>query len=148
MSYVIIPPNSVNTNPDVPLGIGLRPTPDGVFRPIYIKEGQALENLKNLLLTFPGERTGDWINFGCNLKALLFEQVNEDIKIDIQDTIIDAVSTWLSYINILSIDIVTSLDDPTLDHSIRVLITFSLGTGLLEQNIEIKATESGLITIQ
>lgn len=148
MSYVIIPPNSVNTNPDVPLGIGLQPTPAGVFRPIYIKEGQALENLKNLLLTFPGERTGDWINFGCNLKALLFEQANEDIKIDIQDTIIDAVSTWLSYINILSIDIVTSLDDPTLDHSIKVLITFSVGTGLLEQTIEINATESGLITIQ
>jgi phage baseplate assembly protein W len=148
MSYVIIPPSNVNTNTDVPYGISLSFADNGVFKSLYTADDQAFENFKNLLLTFPGERTGDWYNFGCNLKLLLFEQNIDDIKSDIQDVITTAAASWLPYINIVSIDIITADDDPNLDHAIKVLITFSVGTGLREQVIQINATESGVITIQ
>jgi phage baseplate assembly protein W len=148
MSYVIIPPSNVNTNTDVPYGISLSFADNSIYRMMYVADDQAFENFKNLLLTYPGERTGDWINFGCNLKSLLFEPNINEIKSDIQDTIINATTQWLSYINIIAIDIVTAEDDPNLEHAIKVLITFNVGTGLREQVIQINATESGVITIQ
>ena len=148
MSYVIGPPSSVNTNSDTPYGISLSFADNGVFRSLYSGDNQALENFKNLLSTFPGERTGDWYTFGCNLKLLLFEQNTDDIKSDIQDVITTATSNWLPYINILSIDILTADDDPNLNNSIRVLITFSIGAGFREQTIEINASETGVITIE
>jgi phage baseplate assembly protein W len=147
MSYVIIPSSNINSTSDSAYGIGLLFSKNGVFNVLYSKDEQGLESFKNLLLTFPGERTGKWMNFGCNLKALLFEQVTDDIKIDINDTIIDAASVWVPFINILSIDIVTAIDDPTLDHSIKVLITFNVESSLLQQTIEINASETGVITI-
>lgn len=147
MSYVIVPPSNINTNVDVPYGIDLQFANNGIFTKLYNADDQALANFKNLLLTYPGERTGDWITFGCNLKALLFEQNTNEIKSDISDTITDATSIWLSYINIQNIDIITAEDDPTLDHSIKIMITFSVNSGLREQTIEIGATETGVITI-
>ncbi|CAB4160387.1 GpW/Gp25/anti-adapter protein IraD [uncultured Caudovirales phage] len=148
MSYVIVPPSSINTNNDAPLGISLSFSENSVFKSLYTADNQAFENFKNLLLTFPGERTGDWYNFGCNLKILLFEQNIDDIKSDIQDVITTAAASWLPYINIVSIDITTADDDPNLDHAIKVLITFSVGSGIREQTIEINASETGVITIE
>lgn len=148
MSYVIVPPSSINTTNDAPLGISLSFAENGVFKSLYTADNQAFENFKNLLLTYPGERTGDWYGFGCNLKLLLFEQNTDDIKSDIQDIIITATSSWLPYINIVSIDIITADDDPNLDHAIKVLITFSVGSGIREQTIQITASETGVITIE
>ena len=44
---------------------------------------QAKHNLKNLLLTFPGERVGQPV-FGSTLRALCFEQLDDNLptKID------------------------------------------------------------------
>jgi phage baseplate assembly protein W len=148
MSYVFVPPSNINTNTDVLYGISLSFADNGVFRSIGRNDEQGLENFKNLLLTYPGERTGDWITFGCNLKSLLFSQNTDEIKSDIQDTIFDATSQWLPYINIITLDIVTADDDPNLNHAIKVLITFTVGSGFRSQTIQINATESGVITIE
>jgi len=148
MSYVFVPPSNINTNTDVPYGISLSFSDNGVFRSVGRNDEQALENFKNLLLTFPGERTGDWITFGCNLKSLLFSQNTDEIKSDIQDTILDATSQWLPYINIITLDIITAADEPNLDNAINVRITFTVGAGFREQTIQINATESGVITIE
>lgn len=148
MSYVFVPPSNINTNTDVPYGISLSFADNGVFRSISRNDEQALENFKNLLLTFPGERTGDWITFGCNLKSLLFSQNTDEIKSDIQDTILDATSQWLPYINIITLDIITAADEPNLDNAINVRITFTAGATSREQTIQINATESGVITIE
>jgi phage baseplate assembly protein W len=148
MSYVFVPPSNINTNTDVPYGISLSFADNGVFRSISRNDEQALENFKNLLLTFPGERTGDWITFGCNLKSLLFSQNTDEIKSDIQDTILDATSQWLPYINIITLDIITAADEPNLDNAINVRITFTVGATSREQTIQINATESGVITIE
>ena len=147
MSYILIPASTVS-NPEQPYGVSLNFNQNGVFEKITSADLQGLENLKNLLLTFPGERSGDWINYGCNLKLLIFEQNTLDIKTQIQDVIVSAVSTWLGgYINIQSIDIITADDDSTMEYSIKVTIRFTVTSSRLEQQIEIGATETGVITI-
>jgi len=72
---------------------------------------QAGSNIKNLLLTAKGERVMQ-PDFGSRLRELLFEQYTEDLSSRIQNEIQEAISTWLPYINISSVNIVQSDEDP------------------------------------
>jgi phage baseplate assembly protein W len=148
MSYVIIPSNVANTNTQTPFGISLSNSAPGTFQTLYAYEEQARNNLKNLLLTYPGERTGDWIHFGCNLKEIIFEPNIDEIKPDIVDLIQSAVSTWLPYINIQNIDIKTAEDDPSLIYLITISIQFTVSTSLLGQTITLNTSNTGNITIE
>jgi phage baseplate assembly protein W len=148
MSYVIIPSNVANTNTQTPFGISLLYSAPGTFQTAYTYEEQARNNFKNLLLTYPGERTGDWIKFGCNLKEIIFEPNIDEIKPDIVDLIQSAVSTWLPYINIQNIDIKTAEDDPSLIYLITISIQFTVSTSLLGQTITLNTSNTGNITIE
>ena len=67
---------------------------------------QSQHNLKNLLLTHVGERVGQ-PEFGSTLKALCFEQDDNELPEKIEVEIKRAVNAWLPYINILSTSILT-----------------------------------------
>ena len=82
---------------------------------------QAKHNLKNLLLTFPGERVGQ-PNFGSRLRALCFEQDTDELGTRIDEEIRRAVMVWLPYININDINILT---DDAGTNKIFVSIKFS-----------------------
>ncbi len=71
---------------------------------------QAQHNLKNLLLTFPGERVGQ-PEFGSRLRELCFEQLDDDLPDKIEEEVKRAVSVWLSYINIIEIVTLTEEGD-------------------------------------
>ena len=71
---------------------------------------QAQHNLKNLLLTYPGERVHQ-PEFGSKLKALCFEQINENLPTRIEEEINRTVSTWLPYINIIEVATLTEDSD-------------------------------------
>ena len=72
---------------------------------------QSQHNLKNLLLTYPGERVGQ-PEFGCKLRELVFEHIDEEeLPVRIEDEIKDSVSKWLPYINIISVETLTQDDD-------------------------------------
>ena len=71
---------------------------------------QAQHNLKNLLLTYPGERPMQ-PEFGCKLRALCFEQINESLPTRIEEEINRTVSTWLPYINIIEVATLTEDGD-------------------------------------
>lgn len=64
----------------------------------------AKQNLKNILLTNPGERIWD-SNFGVGLKRFLFEQRVEQTFERIKDRIYSQVEEYLPYIEIQKIDI-------------------------------------------
>ena len=145
MSYVIIPAGITDTQ--LPYGVTLQFSEKGVFTTAFTREEQALANFKNLLLTYPGERTGDWINFGCGLKEIIFEPIIDEIKPDIQDLITSATAQWLPYINIQQINITTAEDDPSLQYFVSIAITFTV-SGLREQTLTINTTNSGNITIE
>ena len=109
------------------LGIGINRTSDsnGVFAVNYTTLTQAKDNLKNLILTKKGEILMN-PNFGCDIWGLLFEQINEEtIGTKIESSILDAVGTWLPYLNIEQI--IFDYNEADIDtNKISVDVKFSL----------------------
>jgi phage baseplate assembly protein W len=95
----------------------------GLLSATYTTVDQLLSNFKNLLLTYKGERFYHY-NFGTNLPALLFEPNTMHLKEQVSETITEAVSYWLPQITIVDIETTTAEDDPTLDYSIKIKISF------------------------
>lgn len=149
MAYQIINSNIVNVptaGRDRVLGISLNFNNPGVFEPIYLSDTQALENLKNLLLTTPGERIENVI-FGCDLMNVIFEPNTENIKDTISEIISGAVSYWLPYIGLTELDIKSIIDDPTLENVIEISISFQVNGTIDEQTLSIQLTENGVVNI-
>jgi phage baseplate assembly protein W len=109
------------------LGIGINTSSNsnGIFAVNYTTLSQAKSNLQNLILTKKGERLQN-PNFGCDIHNLLFEQINEEtIGTKIESSILDAVGTWLPYLNIEQI--VFDYNDNDIDtNKISVDVKFSL----------------------
>jgi phage baseplate assembly protein W len=81
-----------------------------------IKEYKTLvqQNLKNLLLTIPGERVMD-ADFGVGLKRFLFEMDNALLKGRIRGRISSQVKKYLPYIRINEISFTSFADNEELD---------------------------------
>ena len=115
-----------NTDVSRNTAIGARLTNlNSVFQSVYTVPVQVRENLKTLLLTQIGERYMQ-PEFGTNLLAILFEPNVTELKEDIQDTLVSAISRWLPYINIEQIEITTNEDDPTLVHQVIVSLSYAI----------------------
>ena len=93
----------IDRNEDKYVGIRfpLDYSPEGFFYKTKTVLEQSKANLRNLLLTTPGERIFQ-PDFGSNLKNLVFEQ-RENISEDIESTIRTSVDRYLSYINIINV---------------------------------------------
>lgn len=99
--------------------------PFSVFNSTFTTKDQAYSNLKNLLLTYKGERIYQ-PNFGTDLPKVLFEPSTQELKPIVSQIILNAVDYWLPYINIVDITTVTAEDDPNLPHELKITITFSV----------------------
>ena len=113
---------------------------DGFFPRASSVKKQAASNIKNLLLTQKGERVGQ-PTFGSDLPRLLFEQRTDDISDSIDETIREAISNWLPYIEVSEIqtlfndarpnevnvilEFLVTVDDPDSPET----ITFNFNTG-------------------
>ena len=91
---------------------------------------QARHNLKNLLLTFPGERVGQ-PEFGSRLRALCFEQLDESLPERIVVEIKQSVSIWLPYINIIDVTTLTEEGDKN-----KIVVRIKYSTTLNTQTIQ------------
>ena len=111
-------------NPDIFIGLKLPFNRDksGLFGRTQTTLEQAGSNIKNLLLTAKGERVMQ-PDFGSRLRELLFEQYTEDLTTRIKQEIQEAMSTWLPYIVISSVDII---QDETNPNQTKVDLDFSL----------------------
>ena len=120
-----------DNDPDISIGIKLpiQFGETGFWNKTSSTLEQAEYNLKNLLLTKFGERFGH-PDFGCELANLNFEQLEDDIMVKADEAINEAVSTWLPYLNIISID--SSLNSAS--NRLDVSITYSLKTDPTESN--------------
>lgn len=119
--------NDLTENNYKSLGIGInrKSNVGGIFPINYTTLTQAKDNLVNLILTRKGERSMQ-PDFGCDIHNLIFEQiVEESIAIDVENSIIDAVNTFLPYLNIDKI--IFDYDDNDIDtNTISLDIQFSL----------------------
>ena len=77
-------------------------------------------NVRNLLQTELGERPMQ-PTLGVKLKQYLFEPFTEDIKVAIQNTIVETFSVWLPFVTIFTLDVEMS-DNNTL----KIFIEFVL----------------------
>ena len=127
MPYQIVNINDISqTNPNGAIGIQLPFNgTTGVISSTVTSLEQAISNLKNLLLTYKGERINQ-PNFGTDLSQVLFQPNLSNLKPIITEIITDAVSYWLPYINITSINIVTAEDDPDITYEIKISISFNV----------------------
>lgn len=117
----------VGDNREKILGIGINKTSDsnGIFAVNYTTLSQAKDNIVNLIMTRKGERTMQ-PEFGCDIWRILFEPITSDIlDVEIERTILEAVNTWLPYVNIDQI--LFDYDTNDIDnHRIFLQILFSL----------------------
>lgn len=144
MGYTLVTNNIVSNITPLPLGIGLSFQTSQVFEQISNNPAQALNNLKNLLLTKIGERYGV-PTYGSDLLYILFEPNLNDLKDDIRELIRKPVSKWLPQINIIDIVITTAEDNPNLQHEIEIKIIFSVNDTLV-QELNINTTSTGAVT--
>ena len=107
------------------LGIGINQSSDsnGIFSTNFTTLKQAKNNLVNLILTKKGERLMQ-PEFGCDVWKVLFEPIN-NIETSIENSITNAVSIWLPYLNIN--EIIFDYDENDIDmNRISLDIKFSL----------------------
>lgn len=94
-------------------------------------------NLMSLVLTDWGERV-DQFYMGCNLIEFLFEQDSQETHALITDRIRTQAGTWLPYVSIDSVDIVS------VNERMHITIKFSLsGRTDLNDTLEVSVAQNG-----
>ena len=103
----------IDRNDDVYIGLEfpLDHNLTGFFRQSKTIPQQVKSNIKNLLLTSKGERVFQ-PNFGCDLKNILFEQIDTQSLDEVDESIREALSTWLPYVNVNDLIIVQDESNP------------------------------------
>jgi len=94
------------------------------FNQSFQTKDQVKSNIKNLLLTKKGERILQ-PEFGSGLQELLFEFNDDNLETKIEETINQALETWLPYVTVDSIDVeqTNELKDR---NRVNVSITFAV----------------------
>ena len=111
----------LNPNTYIGLSFPLRRDNNNDFAMTKNSLQQAHHNLKNLLLTSPGERAMQ-PEFGSNMRAICFEQVDKNLPVTIDKEVRNAVEMWLPYIDIQEVNTLTEEQD---QNKIHVEIKFS-----------------------
>lgn len=98
---------------------------NGYFAVNYTTKNQIKTNLKNLILTEPGERLSN-PKFGTPLRQFIFEPYEEgDFENRIEDVITTSISTYLPYVTIESI-IFENNNDVKDKHLVNLELKYSI----------------------
>ena len=101
--------NRLKEDTDTRVSVGIefpfgKTTGDGYFKSTKTTIDAVKNNIRLLLQTQRGERVFQ-PNLGMNLRSLIFEQLNEDITIQIENNIVDVFSRWLPFVDLRNIQI-------------------------------------------
>ena len=95
---------------------------DGYFKTTKTTVESIKNNIKLLLQTEQGERLFQPA-LGMNLRSVLFNQITEDSRIEIENIIVDTFNTWLPFVELRQIDVDTGRQD---QNQIKINITFNI----------------------
>jgi len=112
MAFDIQQINPLDLQPSVGVGVGLPFSSDQVFNTTYTTQEAIKANLINFLLTGRSERFMN-PNFGIGLRALLFDQMTQDVTEQVQAVIRSGLSTWFQNVQVLEIKTQASPDTNT-----------------------------------
>lgn len=124
----------------------------GIFNQTYTNSAQVIENLRNLFRTHKGERIMQ-PEFGTDIQYYLFEPMT-DIEVfreKIVGEISSALSKWMPYVAIQSVNLIENPEDDArfADSRYAVVITIDLyisGTNIF-MPVTLGITESGNMDI-
>ena len=128
--------NDLNSNTYVGMSFPLNGDTFNDFALTKTTIDQSVHNLRNLLLTVVGERVGQ-PEFGSQLKAICFEQIDDELPIKIENEVRRAVSKWLSHIEIKSVETLTQDGDKS---TVFVKIKFIPALSSDEQEVLLNVT--------
>ena len=102
--------NRLKEDTDARVSVGIefpfgKTTGDGYFKSTKTTIDAVKNNIRLLLQTQRGERVFQ-PNLGMNLRSLIFEQLNEDITIQIENNIVDVFGKWLPFVDLRGIEVV------------------------------------------
>jgi|TARA_Y100000310_G_scaffold36717_1_gene34571 hypothetical protein len=128
-------------NPDTFIGLTfpLRKGQQGFFNSSKTSLEQSTHNVRNLLLTLPGERVGQ-PTFGSNLKAMIFEQMDKELPGRVEEEIRTSVETWLPYIEVHEVSVLTDDGD---ENKLFVDVRFSTSLDRDKENSVMLNFETG-----
>ena len=128
--------NDLNSNTYVGMSFPLKGDTFNDFSLTKTTIEQSVHNLRNLLLTVVGERGGQ-PEFGSHLKAICFEQIDDELPLKIENEVRRAVSKWLSHIEIKSVETLTQDGDKS---TVFVKIKFIPALSSDEQEVLLNVT--------
>jgi phage baseplate assembly protein W len=117
--------NPLDLQPNVAIGVSLPFNgPAGPFNKTYSTKDQIKSNLINLILTNKGERLFN-PEFGCDLKTVLFEGIDNDTQILIENLISTNVNYFIPEITIQQIIVNNDEDHNTISITVNYYLTIS-----------------------
>ena len=83
-------------------------------------------NIRNLLSTHKGERYMQ-PNIGLNLRKFLFEQFTDELRLQIENDILDTLDFWLPFIQIKNLEVqMSSADDGIGKNTLIINVLFNI----------------------
>lgn len=122
--------------PKLPLSIGQ----EGDFESIKTYEDLVRQNLKNLLLTIPGERPMDSF-FGAGVQTILFQPSVGDVYGDLETSISEQVQKYMPFLELLEIRVEPNLEE---ESQIRVQVFYVITPLEVEDNLLLIINDIGL----
>ena len=115
--------NPIDFEPNTAIGIDLpmNSSSGTSFKLNYLSIDQAVANAKNLLLTNRGERVMQQ-EFGWYLRKTLFQNITQDLMVDIENRIRTSFEYWLPYIFINKF----TIDENTDANRVNIVLSISL----------------------
>ena len=111
----------LDPNTFIGLSFPLRRDNNNDFKLTKTSLEQAQHNLRNLFLTYPGERVGQ-PEFGSRIRELCFEQIDDELPVRIEEEVRRTVSNWLPYINVQEVNTLNEEGD---ENKIFVQVKYS-----------------------
>ena len=127
MAFNVQQINPLDLQPRKAVGVGLPFSSTSVFSSTYTTKDALKANLINYFLTEKGER---FLNpaLGAGLRALLFDQMTEDKKEEINYAVRQGVSEWFPNVNIQELVTAYNQDINT--------VTVSMNYSVINTNIQ------------
>jgi phage baseplate assembly protein W len=122
MAQIIQNKFPIDSNARKAVGFGFPLNGDAVFVPTYQTRDQIRANLINYLLTNKGERVFN-PDFGADLRALLFEQIDNLTTDALQDIIQQDISRFFPNVVIKQIEFNNLEDNNTINFTLVYTIT-------------------------
>jgi len=132
MAQVIANKFPLDLNARKAIGVSIPFSAKAVFNSTYTTKDQIKSNLINYFLTNKGERIMQ-PNFGSNLRAFVFEQLDNLVVDTLKKKIQDELSSYFPNVSVKQLDILSNPDS----YSLQVVLTYNVVNFGIEDEINL-----------